>query len=200
VFSGCRNAYYSAYEKFGVYKRDLLKKDVIKARDEQAAAQEQFKDALTRLKEITGYNGGNLEKAYNSLKSEQEGCAARAESVRHRIKEVETVAADMFAEWEKETGQISTPSLRESSRQKLVTTRQRYEGMHTALKSAEQTMQPVLTKLNDYVLYMKHNLNADAIASLKGESINIQAEITRLIDEMNHSIARADEFVKSLPQ
>lgn len=53
--SGCRSTYYAAYEKFGVHKRDLLKKRVTAARDEQQAAGEQFKDALTRLKEITKF-------------------------------------------------------------------------------------------------------------------------------------------------
>ncbi len=59
-------------------------------------------------------------------------------------------------------------------------------------------MAPVLTQFNDYVLYLKHNLNAQAIASLKGEATNIQNEISRLIDSMNRSIARADEFVKHM--
>ena len=27
---GCRSAYYAAYEQFGVHKRDLLKKNVVK--------------------------------------------------------------------------------------------------------------------------------------------------------------------------
>ena len=48
------------------------------------------------------------------------------------------------------------------------------------------------------MLYLKHNLNAQAIASLKGEATSIQTEISRLIDQMNQSIARADEFVKTL--
>ena len=95
---GCKSAYYGAYEKFGVYKRDLLKKRVLSARDEQKQAQEQFKDALTRLKEITGFSGGELEKAYNSLKSEYEDCASQAETVHKRIHDVETVASDLFAE------------------------------------------------------------------------------------------------------
>ena len=54
LFAGCRSAYYATYEQFGVYKRDLLKKRVVEARDDQKEAQVQFKDALTRLKEITG--------------------------------------------------------------------------------------------------------------------------------------------------
>jgi len=50
----------------------------------------------------------------------------------------------------------------------------------------------------DYVLYLKHDLNAQAIASLKGEATNIQSEISRLIESMNLSITRADEFVKNM--
>ena len=59
-------------------------------------------------------------------------------------------------------------------------------------------MSPVLRQFNDYVLYLKHHLNAQAIASLKGGTTNIQAEIGRLIEQMNKSIARADEFVKAM--
>ena len=80
----------------------------------------------------------------------------------------------------------------------MSTTRQRYNELHTALIAAEQTMTPVLKQFNDYVLYLKHNLNAQAIASLKGEATSISTEIGRLIEKMNKSIARADEFVKTM--
>ena len=196
--SGCRSTYYAAYEKFGVYKRDLLKKRVTEARDGQKQAQEQFKDALTRLKEITGFDGGDLERAYKSLKNEYDDCTSRAETVHKRIREVETVSGDLFAEWEKEIQQIGTPSLQQSSREKLEATRRRYEELHRALTTAEQSMAPVLSKFKDYVLYLKHDLNAQAVASLKGEATNIQVEISRLIESMNLSITRADEFVKNM--
>jgi hypothetical protein len=196
---GCRSTYYAAYEKFGVHKRDLLKKRVVAARDEQQAASEQFKDALARLKEMTGFDGGKLEKGYTDLKTEYDDCARRADKVRDRIKDVETVAADLFAEWDKELGQISTPSLQEASRKQLRDTRERYEGLRTALRKAEQSMTPVLTQFRDYVLFLKHNLNAQAVASLKGEAASIQTEITQLIAQMNAAITKADEFVKAMP-
>ncbi len=60
-------------------------------------------------------------------------------------------------------------------------------------------MEPVLKQFQDQVLFLKHNLNAQAIASLKGEAGLIQNEITRLIEEMNVSIRQADEFIKALP-
>jgi len=196
--SGCRSTYYAAYEKFGVYKRDILKKRVTAARDEQKAAGEQFKDALTRLKEITQFEGGELEKQYNALKSEFDDCTSRAQAVGKRIKDMHTVATDLFAEWEKEIGQIGTPSLREGSERQLRETRERYQTVETALQKAEQSMTPVLNQFRDYVLFLKHNLNAQAVASLKGEAANIQGEISRLITQMNTSIARADEFIKTL--
>src|SRR5215212_2529433 len=113
---GCRSTYYSAWEKFGVYKRDLLKKKVVAARDDQKAAGEQFKDALTRLKELYGFQGGDLEKTYNSLNRDYERSVARADAVRKRIRDVETVAEDLFAEWEQEIKQITASSLRADSR------------------------------------------------------------------------------------
>jgi hypothetical protein len=197
-FSGCKTAYYGAWEKLGYFKRDILKERVIEARDEQQAASEQFKDALTKLKEVTGFDGGNLEKTYRQLQGEFDESQTRADEVSKRIQAMETVAQDLFNEWEKEISQINTPSMASSSRQKLRETQARYEEMRGALKKAEASMTPVLGQFRDYTLYLKHNLNAQAIASLKGEAINIQNDIGRLISEMNASISRADAFVKAL--
>jgi chromosome segregation ATPase len=197
--SGCRSTYYAAYEKFGVYKRDLLKKRVVAAHDEQKRAGQQFQSALTRLKAMTDFDGGQLEKTYNALQSDYDGCASKSEAVRKRIRDMETVAGDLFVEWEKEIQEISTPSLQQSSRKQLHATRERYEDMHQASLDAEKALEPVLRQFKDYVLYLKHNLNAQALASLKGEAANIQGEIAKLIARMNESIAQADAFVKAMP-
>ncbi len=195
---GCRSTYYAAWEKFGVHKRDILKERVEKARDEQKAAGEEFKDAMTKLKQLYAFDGGQLEKSYNALQAEYDDCAARADGVRKRIKDMETVASDLFAEWEQEIAQMSTPALQQGSRQQLAATRERYRGLSAALNEAARSMTPVLTQFKDHVLYLKHNLNAQAIASLKGEATNIQGEISKLISQMNSSIAKADEFIKTL--
>jgi len=197
--AGCRSAVYSTYEKFGVYKRDLLKKRVIAARNEEKEAGEQFKDALTKLRELYGSSGSDLEKTYDKLKSEYDGSVAKAESVRKRVRDMETVAADLFREWESEIKQISSEQMRASSRDQLRQTRARYDEMHAALKRAEDSMAPVLVKFRDHVLYLKHNLNAQAIASLKGEAVSIQNDIARLIEDMNASVQQADAFIKQMP-
>src|ERR1041385_1155199 len=87
--TACRNMVYSAYEKVGVYKRDLLKKRVVAARDEENRAQQEFKDALTRLQELTGFEGGELEKRYRQLQSDYDDSASRVGAVHKRVQDVE---------------------------------------------------------------------------------------------------------------
>ena len=201
IFSiGCRSAVYSTYEKFGIHKRDLLKDAVEAARDDQEEASEQFKDALTRIKELYRFEGGNLEKTYNAPKRDFDRSERKAEDVRDRIDKVEMVAGDLFAEWERELKDISSADLRERSRRQLLQTRDRYDDLHRSLKRAERSMDPVLTQFRDHVLYLKHNLNAEAIGAIRGEAVDIQNEISQLIREMNAAIAEADQFLRTLPE
>jgi len=187
-------------EKFGVEKRDLLKSAVEKARDSQEEAATEFKDALTRLREMYAVNGGALESNYDKLKSEYESSEKSAETVRKRIKDMDQVATDLFSEWEKEITQFTNDTYASNSRRQLNETRAKYQQLATSLKAAEGSMQPVLSQLKEQVLYLKHNLNAAAIGALRGEAASIQTEISRLIDQMNGSIKQADEFIKTLPK
>ncbi len=198
VTVSCRSTYYAVWEKLGREKRDLLRGNVEKARNEQKDASEEFKHALTQLKELTKFDGGKLEKAYNQFKDQYDTCVERADAVRSRVEKVETIAADLFAEWETELNSISNESLRANSRDKRRDTKKKYETLHASMKRAEQSMDPVLTQFRDYVLYLKHNLNAQAIGSLKGEAAAIELEIGKLLHDMNRSIREADEFIKGM--
>src|SRR5690349_19927164 len=152
--AGCRTAYYSTMEKFGVYKRDILKDNVQQARDEQKKATEQFKDALTRLRELYGSPGGDLEKIYDKLQADFNRSTTRANAVKERIRKVETVASDLFKEWEQEITTIQNSKLAADSREKLRSTREKYESLHSAMIRAETSMDPVLAQFRDQVLYL----------------------------------------------
>jgi hypothetical protein len=198
TLAACNTVYYAAWEKLGYEKRDLLKSAVKAARGEQKEAGEEFQDALTQLQKLTGYRGGNLESAYNRFKGEYEDCEAQATAVRNEIREVDTVARDLFREWEREIRQYESASLAADSRRKLADTRSRFEQLSSSLHAAESTMEPVLRQFRDQVLYLKHNLNAAAVGSLRGKADTIQGDIQRLLAQMNRSIAEADRFIQTL--
>jgi len=199
--SGCQTVYNATMESvFGYEKRELLKKAVTSLQSEQQEAQQEFKDAMTRLKELYAFQGGELEGVYHKLKGSHEDCDAQAKEVRQRIENMEKIATSMFSEWEKELQQFSNPSFAENSRRQLQETKERYDQLSRSVRASEDSMKPVLAQLKDHVLYLKHNLNAAAIGSLKGEATNIQGQIETLIARMNTSIAEADRFIQTLPQ
>jgi hypothetical protein len=197
IMMGCQTTYYAAWEKLGKEKRHLLRDNVEKAQSEQKEAAEQFKDALTRMKEMYGFKGGELEEIYNKIKADYEESEEQAAAVRKRIRNVEQIAGDLFTEWEAELQQISDQGLRDKSRASLKTSRQNYSRLERAMKRAEASMTPVLKRHQDQVLYLKHNLNAQAIGSLKQEVGAIEADVQKLILEMEKSIKEADLFLKS---
>ena len=85
ALGGCRGAYYSTLEKFGVHKRDILVDRVEEGREAQAEAKEQFATTLERFQALTGVEPDDLEDAYEELADEQESCESDAQEVRERI-------------------------------------------------------------------------------------------------------------------
>lgn len=189
---------YSAYEMLGYQKRDLFKKEVKNVKENQEETGESLKDALERLKEIYAFDGGNLEKQYRSLNSSYETSQKKAAAVKSSIKQLETVAQDLFAEWKKEITEISAPDLRAKSTAQLQDAQAKYKEFHGGLKKSEGKLDPVMVKLRDQVLYLKHNLNRQAITGLKSESLKIQGDIDSLIKDMNTSISQAEQFIKTM--
>ena len=101
-------------------------------------------------------------------------------------------------EWENELNEYSNRALRNSSKQQLKVARQNYVRLIKAMQRAESKIQPVLAAFKDQVLYLKHNLNARAIAALQHEFIEISIDISQLILAMEQTIAEASQFVSVL--
>ena len=195
---GCKSAYYNTWEKLGWEKRDILVDRVGDAKDSQEAAKEQFKTTLQRFQELTNFQGGDLEAKYKKLNAEYQRSEARANDVRGRIKSVEQVATDMFKEWGEENKQYSNEKLRAASEQRLDETRDRYRELVGVMKQASAKMDPVLAAFKDQVLFLKHNLNASAIASLQGTTAEIETDVQALIQEMERSINEANQFINQM--
>jgi len=195
---GCQGTYYKTMEVFGKQKKDLLVSKVISARDAQLDAKEQFASALDEFRSIVGYNGTLLDEKYKTLKAQYEKCESRTRTVESRIDDVKRVAKDLFREWEDELDQYSSPALRASSEKKLGETQQRYDRLIGAMEKARNKIYPVQNSFKDQVLFLKHNLNAQAVASLDRELDVIEKEISLLIREMESSMAEADAFIRQM--
>lgn len=196
--AGCQSAYYSTMEKFGVHKREILVDRVADARESQQAAKEQFQTTLEAFQALTSFDGGKLEALHSRLDSEYEDSVDSAESVRSRIDSVRKVSKALFQEWDAEIAQISDSGLQRKSRTLKSETVQRYDQLMAAMGAASERMDPVLEAFKDNVLFLKHNLNAQAIASLEDISFEIEQNVSELIARMQASIDEADAFVATM--
>ncbi len=200
ALTGCSSAFYGAMEKLGVHKRDIMMDRVKAARDTQQDTKKQFLSAMEQFKSVVNFKGGDLEKEYEKLKDTLEESEDKAEEVRDRINSVEDVSEALFGEWREEIKQYSSASLRRSSQKKYDLSRKRYTSLLSAMKRAESKLEPALVPLRDQVLYLKHNLNARAIAGLGEELVGVQANVDDLVRDMEQAIARADAFIATLQE
>ncbi|WIO74337.1 DUF2959 domain-containing protein [Porticoccaceae bacterium LTM1] len=200
LFAGCETAYYNAWEKVGVHKRDILVDRIEDTQEAQEDTQEQFKDALEQYRAVVNFDGGNLERLYNKLNAEFEDSEEAAGEIAERIAAVEDVAEDLFDEWREELKLYKNERLRRDSERKLNATKTQYRELLASMRRAEKSVHPVLDTLRDQTLYLKHNLNARAIDSLKGELTRIDADVNRLIAEMQRSIDEANRFINKIKE
>ena len=198
VLTGCQSAYYAAWEKVGVEKRDILVDRVENAKESQEDAQEEFSSALEAFSAVVAFEGGEVEDVYNKLNSEYENSLSAANDVTDRIDKVESVAEALFDEWEDELEKYQNASLKRESTEKLRDTERRYSALIKTMRKAESRMAPVLSAFQDNVLYLKHNLNASAIGALQGELSTIQNDVDQLIEQMNSAIAESDAFIAAM--
>jgi len=193
-----QHVYYRTKESFGQHKRDLVVVRVEEASDSLQETKIQFLDALERFKSVVNIESGSLEDKYSLLKQQYDFCTMRSEIVANKIQSIEEVSDALFKEWESELKEYTNRSLRAQSRQQLKLSRQHYLRLIKAMHKAEQKIQPVLGAFRDQVLFLKHNLNANAIAALQHEFSEICFDISQLIQAMEKSISEANHYVHVL--
>jgi len=196
--SSCSRTYYAAMHKLGKEKRDILVARIKDGKKDQDQAREQLKTTMQAFQELTGFQGGDLEKIYNKLNKEYESAQSRADKVSDQVKSIDKVASDLFKEWSGEIDQMQDRELKSKSRAMLKDAQSRHEQYMAAMHATEKKMEPVLQAFHDQVTFLKHNLNARAIKSLKGTAARIDNQVQSLMVDIERSMKEADAFVASL--
>lgn len=195
MLGGCATVQYSALEKVGIHKRDILVDRVEDARDAQAETRENLVSAYEELTTLIGFEGGELEEQYNRLNKRVEASREATEELDDRLESIDRVSNDLFEEWEEELDLYSNPRLRADQQQKLAQARSQYGAMRARMQTARERVDPVMAVLNDNVLYLKHSLNAQALAALQGQETLLAGQVDALIRDMQAAIEEADAFI-----
>ena len=189
---------YSAMEKVGIHKRDILVDRIEKTSEVQEQTKEQFKSAYQELTSLVKTDDRGLEDKYKKLAKAVETSESRADELEKRIASVDKVAKDLFIEWQQELDQYQNPKLRAASEKNMRTTEQRYATIYQQMQASHARVQPVLEVLQDNTLYLKHNLNARAISGISSEVLSVEAEVAALIQQMEMSISESKKFTDAM--
>lgn len=195
LFTGCASVQYSALEKVGIHKRDILVDRVEDARDSQSETSEQLVSAYEELSALIDYDGGELEDRYKRLSKQVEKSAETIDELDEHLSDIDRVSQDLFNEWETELDLYSSVALRNDQEQKLAVARTQFAKMRERMQVARDRVDPVMAVLSDNVLFLKHSLNAQALASLKGQATLLEGQVEALIRDMRIAIEEADAFI-----
>jgi outer membrane murein-binding lipoprotein Lpp len=198
ALSGCTSTYYKTMRTLGKEKRDILVARVRDAKKDQDQTKEKLKTTMESFQAVTGFNGGSLEKSYNRLNSDYESANSQANKLHNKVESIDQVSNDLFKEWQGEINQMGNAKLKAQSTTLLRNAKTRQAAYMSAMHKTEDQITPVLAAFHDQVLFLKHNLNAKAIGSLKGTSASLQSDVENLIQSIDASSKEADKLISSL--
>ena len=196
--SGCQSVYYEAMEKMGTHKRDILVDRVEEAKGAQEEARAQFASAFDEFLAVSQVDIGDLKSAYDRIEDSFQRSERDAKAVWDRIDSIKRVGKAMFKEWEAELNAYTSIELRRTSEGQMNRTRVLYVKLVSAMERAADKMKPVLDAFRDQTLFLKHNLNAQAVAALDQTSLRLRNEVDTLILQMSASIEEANAFIAKM--
>ncbi len=187
-----------SYDTLYKEPRDVLITRVEAASDAQQETAQEFRTALEKFKSVTQFDGGDLERKFNTLNSAYKSSESAAKNIANRVDRVVTATNNLLSEWREELSQYHDASFKQRAESQFDATRLRAESLIAAMRKAQSKTEPVLSAFKDQVLFLKHNLNTQAISSLEKESGIIEQDVSQLIRDMELSIAEAEAFIKEL--
>lgn len=187
-----------SFDTFYKEPRDILISRVEAASDAQEQTAQEFRSALEQFKAVTGFDGGDLEKRFNTLNAAFKNSEEAAENVSSRIDRVVAASNRLLEDWREELNEYHDPTIKRRAEEQFDVTRSQAEKLIAAMRKIESNTEPVLAVFRDQVLFLKHNLNMQAISSLQQESASVEQDVALLIDQMEASIAEAQSFIKEL--
>lgn len=180
--------------------RNALLQEVEKTRTAQQQAKEQLQSTLHTFSLVLDASDDDLKTSYQRLNDEFAKSESTATLVHSRVDEVEDAAKVFFDKWESRLGGYADADEPIADRHRLDEARQRYAELIEATKRAAQKIDPVVAFFRDQILFIKYNLNPQAIVHLKDDLAVVKTNIATVVGELDAAIAEADAFIRTMSE
>ena len=198
-FIGCQTtSYYKTKALFGVEKRELLFQSVQAAKESLQETKSAFQEASKNINVVINIKDEKMLERYARLEEAYENCESEADDVKGQLDTMDDMAEAFFSQWMEEMELYTNESFRNASKNKYNQMRKCFNKLSKTLRDVEIKFKPTLSGLRDQVLFLKHNINAQSVASLEDELVTVDADIDALIRSLDNAIKEADDFITSM--
>jgi len=137
-------------------------------------------------------------RAYRSLVKEMENCDKRVAKVREQTAGMNGDASAYFKDRGASLEKIASEDLRKLAGDRLDDSKTRFEAVLAAGRAAGEDYQALMAKLRDQVLFLGHDLNPTAVASLEKDAGELNAQAKQLFGKIDETVTSFNEYIKSL--
>ena len=145
-----------------------------------------------------GDEGKDRRKLYKNLMKEMDNCDKRVEGVRKRTAEMNGAASMYFEERGKSVESIGSEDLRARGQARLEESKAEYAHILELGQAAGGDYQGFMAKLRDQVLFLGHDLNPDALASLDDDVKKQNKAATELYAKIDGTITAFNTYTGAL--
>ena len=160
-------------------------------------AQDQLRKTIDIYNSIMQGTSSELRKEFESLQKELGNTQKKREDVQKKFAEMGQEADRVFASWHQEIEGISSPQVRDLSRNRMMDTRQMYSSILMASTEAGGEVDALFATLNDHILFLGYDLNAAGVASLSEEATKLNGQAGTLFAEIDATVAKLNDYIQA---
>jgi hypothetical protein len=137
-------------------------------------------------------------KLYKSVQKEMDNTEKRRMKITEEAAKMKSEADTLFAQWAESAAAIENPDLRKRSEDRLEATKASYAEIEAVGQKAADLYPPFMKDLQDQITYLGHDLNAEAVASLKPEVAKLNEKAQALVRSLDDTIGTANQKISAL--
>lgn len=188
----------SAKKSDGLNQVDDLLSRIEKVYVECELADARVREAVETLSWLTSedFDGDPLE-VHAAMALAAERADLQAKELERSIAPMKASGEALFQRWTNDLESFRSASMRARSAERLAQTRARYDAIVASVEPAFERMQELNVLLGDSVLFLANDLNAGAIADLRGDIEAMLASAKELSGQLDVCLSAADGYMRS---
>jgi hypothetical protein len=165
------------------------------------ASKQSMLSAVQALQKVTAPDfEGDAVKAHEELEDAIDSSDDQANDLRRSIEKMQAAAEPVFDQWTKDLEAYSNPEMRQRSQARLSAARERYDTVVAAVEPVLVEYETINANLRDHILFLSHDLNAEAVATIQEDVRKVSKEASDLDGAFNSAKAATRSYVESSAQ